>query len=295
MDSNALQDQGTFVISIDLELIWGFIHRPDFKKFTESVRNVRKTLPRLLQLLSVFDVGVTIAAVGQLMTPDPPEETARQYGLPLELFWARDLIGSVDQGKHEIGIHGHRHRFFDELSEAQAEEDINLAIESARSLDVQVESMVFPQNRIHHLQIAQRCGIRFYRGVDPWWFNRLPSVLRRPAHLADQMLGLRPPVVCAQSVAGVVQLINIPGSMILMSRDGVRKMIPIAARVKKIKRGIDRAISSGRIFHLWFHPHNLSCDSDAMLAALKEILDYANAKRSAGQLAIKTMNQVEVT
>ena len=56
------------------------------------------------------------------------------------------------------------------------------------------------------------------------------------------------------------------------------------------KRGINLAVSSGELYHLWFYPFNLNEDSDAMLWGLDQIFPYANRMREQGLLEILTMD-----
>lgn len=66
-------------------------------------------------------------------------------------------------------------------------------------------------------------------------------------------------------------------------------MIPMASRVRKARRGLDRAVKEGKVFHLWFHPFNLCTDRPGMTAALREILSSAANLRDRGLLKIMTM------
>jgi len=82
---------------------------------------------------------------------------------------------------------------------------------------------------------------------------------------------------------------NIPGSMLLLSRVGIRRFVPMRARARKARKGLRRAVREHKIFHLWCHPCNLTVDRAAMLRALEDILREAARLRAAGQLTITTM------
>jgi hypothetical protein len=107
-------------------------------------------------------------------------------------------------------------------------------------------------------------------------------------HTLDQLLALRPRDVRAEET--LPGLWNLPGNHLYMARHGLRKIIPMARRVLKGKRGIDWAVSSGELYHLWFHPFNLNVDSDAMLGGLDQIFAYANRMREQGLLESLTMD-----
>ena len=82
----------------------------------------------------------------------------------------------------------------------------------------------------------------------------------------DQLLAFRPRDVRAEET--LPGLWNLLGNHLYMVRHDLRKIIPMASRVLKGKRGIDWAVSSGDPSHLRFHPFNLNVDSDAMLWGL---------------------------
>ena len=65
----------------------------------------------------------------------------------------------------------------------------------------------------------------------------------------------------------------------------------MASRVLKGKRGINWAVRTGGLYHLWFHPFDLNVDSDAMLSGLEKIFSYAHRMREKGLLNILTMDE----
>ena len=87
-------------------------------------------------------------------------------------------------------------------------------------------------------------------------------------------------------------LVNIRASMLYLSRDGIRKYIPIKNRVIRAKNGIDQAIKNKEVFHLWFHPQNICNDSTKLLSGLEEILRYSKNKVEKGLLKNLTMKQI---
>jgi hypothetical protein len=128
------------------------------------------------------------------------------------------------------------------------------------------------------------------RGADPTWTRRLPGRLGRLASFLDQLLSISPPVSVPRQIRP--GLWDVPGSMILMERTGLRRLIPVSARVRKARRGLHRAVRDGAVFHLWFHPFNLAPDRTAMLGALDAILADVATLRAAGQIEVRTMGQL---
>ena len=124
----------------------------------------------------------------------------------------------------------------------------------------------------------------------PTWHAENPGPAGRVAHLVDQAIAIPPPVSTPnEELPG---LWNIPGSMLLMHRSGLRRVVPMGARVRKARRGLRRAIREGGVFHLWTHPFNLASDQEVMLATLDAILRDAVRLRDAGRLRIESMGQI---
>src|SRR5262249_11818408 len=85
---------------------------------------------------------------------------------------------------------------------------------------------------------------------------------------------------------------NVPASMLFMHRRGLRRAIPFAARVARGKAGLARAVREGAVFHMWFHPFNMSRDRAGMFAALRAILAEATSLRDRGLTDIRTMGDL---
>jgi len=60
---------------------------------------------------------------------------------------------------------------------------------------------------------------------------------------------------------------------------------------KKIKDGIDLAISQNECFHIWFHPSNFYYQTNKQFDLLKKIINYVNLKREQGLIEVKLLNQ----
>ena len=116
--------------------------------------------------------------------------------------------------------------------------------------------MVFPRNEVGHLKQLAGVGLRTFRGPDAGpatAIRRVSEPLGQAANLAGKALPLPPPVVAAKRSGG---MIDVPGSMLLMARNGVRRFVLPSVTRAKLKSGLERARRSGGIFHLWLHPSN---------------------------------------
>ncbi|MBN1792143.1 polysaccharide deacetylase family protein [Candidatus Woesearchaeota archaeon] len=287
---------GIFVLSLDEELLWGVSSRSDRDYFKWGVDKERKVFKRFLDLLDKHEIKATFAIVGHMMLQgrrDCPDKGCFCKGVDERYAFGRDVVRMIRERGHEIGIHGHTHSFFDELSKREADEELFKAVAAARSLGIEAKSMVFPQNRVAHQKSLSRHGISAYRGADEWWFSKFPGFVQKPLHLLDYLFTVTPPVYKArrEKAEGGV-LYNLPGSMFYLARDGFRRYVPMGCRVKKAIKGMDKAINEDKVFHLWFHPFNLSWDSGEMLKGLDQILAYAAEKRKRGELRTMTMQEV---
>ena len=74
--------KGIFTISLDFELFWGVRDHRTLENYGESIRNVHKVVPRLLQLFSNYNVHCTWATVGLLFFSEKKEMMSY---LPAEL------------------------------------------------------------------------------------------------------------------------------------------------------------------------------------------------------------------
>jgi hypothetical protein len=85
---------------------------------------------------------------------------------------------------------------------------------------------------------------------------------------------------------------SIPGSMLYTPAFGMRRYVPVWLRVLRANRGLDSALRQKRVFHLWFHPTDLTCRTEAMLDGLRKIFERAASLRDAGQLDILSMRDL---
>lgn len=308
----------TFVVSLDKELVWGSFDLMSAEAWARAYPDPRGTVRRLLALLDELAIPATWAVVGHLflgacrrdaagrahpeivrprhawrrgdwLADDPCTDRAHD-----PLWYGDDLVDEIlaARTKHEVGSHSFSHVIYGDAgcSAEAAASDLAACVAAARARGVALRSFVFPRNVEGHHALLKANGFVAYRGDDPTWFRGLPGVARRAAHLFDQAAGLEPPVsVPRETLPG---LWNIPGSMLLLHRGGVRQLVPLSVRVARGRAGLARAVREEKVFHLWFHPFNLCVDRAGMLGALREILTAAARLRDEGALDIRTMGDL---
>lgn len=308
---------GTMVVSLDLELAWGrFDHLP-LPLLEQESRQERSHITPLLTLFDRFDIPATWAVVGHLMLEKclrnrhgvaHPDLFPRSYysWFPLDWYcfdpcttvdsdpawYAPDIVEWIRHARvrHEIGSHSFGHIYYgdQECTQSVALADLNAALEAAARQGIVLKSFVFPRNQVGHLDVLKHFGFRSYRGAEPPLIRTDNRLFNKAVRYLDLLLALRPRDARAEET--LPGLWNLPGNHSFIARDGMRRMIPMASRVLKGKRGIAHAVKTGGLYHLWFPPFNLNKDTEAMMSGLARVFEYAHRMREQGLLEILTMD-----
>ncbi|OGX02026.1 MAG: hypothetical protein A3K11_10200 [Nitrospirae bacterium RIFCSPLOWO2_12_FULL_63_8] len=303
-------------MTVDVELIWGSFYKADRAFYVDLALRAREALPPLFELIARHRIRATWAVVGHLFLERcVAVDGSRHATMPRPAHaWFRDDWYSADPAtdersdpawygrslierllaiapSQEIASHSFSHAIIGEARTSALLADAELAacVALARDLGLTLRSFVFPGNHVGHLERLPAHGFRVFRGRDPVWFNRLSSPWSKVGHFLDDVLAMAPPTV--RPVEVCPGLWNLPGSMLYRSMEGPRRAIPLRSRVVKARRGIDRAIRRGEVFHLWFHDVDLVERGDRMLAGLDEILGAAAAARDRGDLRVVPMGE----
>jgi hypothetical protein len=80
--------------------------------------------------------------------------------------------------------------------------------------------------------------------------------------------------------------------MMFFSAHGARRHIPVSLRVRRALKGVERAARDRRIMHLWFHPTNISVETDAMLGGLRQVFAEVARRRDRAELDVLTMGEL---
>jgi peptidoglycan/xylan/chitin deacetylase (PgdA/CDA1 family) len=212
------------------------------------------------------------------------------------IFYASSLIERIRSARvaQEIGCHSFSHVIFGDegCSRETAESEVAECVRLAGERGIELRTFAFPRNRVGHLDVLRDHGFTCYRGPEPVWYEprRMPRPLKRLAHLADVLAARRPPVVAPErSSEG---LWNIPGSMLYFPMRGPRRYVPLSFRVRRAVKGLERAATDHRVFHLWLHPTNLADETELMFAGLRSIFERVDQLRSSSKIAVAPMGEV---
>jgi len=283
--------RGALCISIDVELAWGIWDKPSPDYHARCAAHESEIIRGLVERFDRFEVSATWAIVGRLLERDPVAARSTLHGE--RIWYAPTLIDVVRSARtpQDIGSHSYAHVYFGATSREAIREDLAAARRVHDAYGLPFVSFVFPRNQVAHLELLREAGVRVFRSVDHGWHiavrERFGAPAGRVANLADKVLPIPPAVVQPIDHHGLVEL---PSSMLLLARKGLRRAVHPAAVIAKARLGLAAARRTGGTFHLWFHPSNFYYDTERQLDTLGAILAAAAELRDRGELDIRPMS-----
>ncbi len=297
---------GTVVISLDAELAWGFHDLEELP--TMRIKQAREGWLELLDLFEEFEVPATWAIVGHLFLDEC--DGAHQNLTSTNNWFSRDpggtatdtsnwfgpdLIKSIQDATvdHDIGSHTFSHVVLgDETTTKEiARAEIRESKRIANEMDIDLQSFIFPRNRVAYREILAQNDFLTYRGNQPSnWYN--DTVFYPVGKFLSTISCCSPPLI--NPSIDKHELVNIPASMYLFTFD--RPLGPFTKAtlgdviVCRAKRGIDKAISKDGILHLWLHPNNITDSQD--IDRMRQIIEYIDTCREENDLLVRTMDQI---
>jgi peptidoglycan/xylan/chitin deacetylase (PgdA/CDA1 family) len=318
---------GALVISLDFELHWGVrdhITRDD--ALYARLPDARRAVADMLEVFVARHIRATWATVGFLFAstrdevdahvpherPTYPRAELDPYVEVIGIDEEHDpehLAGSLVEligasAGQEVGSHTFSHYYCLEPGQSETTFRADLAAAQAIALrrGLELTSLVLPRNQWNASYAAAvlDLGFRCIRGSQRSWGHRSrkqtdQSVLHRGARLADTYIGLSPPPTTEwQSVLLPSGLCDVPASAFLRPFDPARKQLE-PLRLARLRSGLRDAARHGRIFHLWWHPHNFSQHQSENFAVLEQVLDeFDRLAASDGMLSL-TMADVSTS
>jgi len=303
-----MSDRGVFTLSLDTELAWGSFDKDGVERFGDAYRQTPSVVERLCACFDEYDVSATWALVAHLLAdcpthggPDDEGDAERaawlsrapcSTGVDRSLWYVPDLLETIRgcDTPQDVGLHGYSHLVFGDHSRAAADAELRDALAVADEVGLDPASFVYPRNEVAHVDLLAEHGFDVFRGVDARWYEQAPlGAGRKPLRFLDEATARAPPAVEPTARQGVV---CVPGSQVLRPAHGPWAWTPTGSQARRARKGLDRAVDTGGIFHLWWHPFNLAGDVDHHLAVLEDILTYVDALRADDDLEIMTMTDV---
>lgn len=311
---------GAFVISLDLELYWGVrdVIGPA-SGYWANLRGERAAIRALLKLFEEYDIAATWATVGFLFASDDDEamtlspQIRPQYaqkelspysefgraGRPDEEFlYGPDLVEMIrSTPRQEVGTHTFSHYYCCEPGQTKESfrADIESSVLAAKKRGVEVRSIVFPRNQYNpdYDDVLAENGIICYRGNQAAGMYRFGAVGRespvtRIWRLADTYVDVSGTNTCSWDSVWNGPVANVAASQFLRpvrSSSGTIESL----QYRRIAKCLDEAAERGRIFHLWWHPHNFGVRTAENIAFLRRIFDHFKKLRDKRGMASLSM------
>jgi peptidoglycan/xylan/chitin deacetylase (PgdA/CDA1 family) len=296
---------GALVISLDFELHWGVRdHTNRTDALYGRLPEARGAVTRMLEVFLERNIKATWATVGFLFgssrddieASKPAERPAyarAELNPYVESLGADEhhdpehLAGSlVDQisasAGQEVASHTFSHYYCLEPGQTEAtfRADLAAAQAIASRHDLELTSLVLPRNQWNpaYTGAVLDSGFRCIRGPQRSWSYRprpqgRQSTLIRAARLTDAYIGFSPPPTTDwKDVVLPSGLCDVPASAFLRPYDPSRRRLE-DLRLSRLRSGMRHAATHGRIFHLWWHPHNFSQHQAENFGVLEQVLD----------------------
>jgi peptidoglycan/xylan/chitin deacetylase (PgdA/CDA1 family) len=215
--------------------------------------------------------------------------------------YGASLIRAIQQHPgHEIACHTFSHYYCLERGQTEAEfaADLEACRRAAHAFGIELKSFVFPRNQYNerYLGICHQHGITAYRGNERSWLynarNREDeSQFRRALRLLDTWIDISGPNVHPWPTVRQGLPADVPSSRFLRPYSERYRLLE-GLKLRRITRAMDRAAHNGKIFHLWWHPHNFGAHLQENMRLLEQVLaHFQHLQRTQGFESL-TMNEV---
>lgn len=315
---------GILVISLDFELYWGVRDKVSLEQYGANILGEQRVVPAMLEAFERRGIHATWATVGLLffrtreeliaglparrpqyanprLSPYPHIETIGDGEEKDKYHFGRSLIERVRATPHqEIASHTFGHYYCLERGQTPDDfrDDLRAAVRAAAPLGATLRSLVFPRNQCNddYLGVCRDEGFTAYRGNPASWMftgraDEHESTLRRALRVADAYISMTGHNTHALDVIRGPAPVNVPASRFL------RPFVPAlaaaeGARLRRIKADMDDAARRGRLYHLWWHPHNFGANTERNLAFLDAVLAHFARLRERHGMRSLTMGEV---
>lgn len=306
MKVSAAGQKGIFTVSLDFELYWGVRDTKRLENYKKNLTGARLAIPAILKLFDEYNIHATWTIVGFLFF-ETRDELIK--GLPAKkptyiksefspydhinkignnekedpFHYAPSLIKTISSyPNQEIGSHTFSHYYCLEAGQdADAfREDLKAAISAAKKCNLDIESLSLPRNQFNreYMSVCKELKIKACRGNQPSWIYKArnaggQSLLIRILRSADAYFNISGHHCYSLDEIEREIPYNIPASRFLYPYSGKLKILE-PLRLRRILSSMTYAAKKGRVFHLWWHPHNFGADTDQNMAFLEKILDH---------------------
>jgi len=303
-----MRSSGQFIISLDYELYWGLRDLYPLSYYRDRYPGERDTVMWLLKMFEQYQIHATWAVVGLMFCESLDEIKA---SLPDELpgytdpnispypyiekggfghneredadHYALTVIKAIQETRHQrVSTHTFSHYYCKEEGQTieQFRADLEAALRVAERKGIKIESIVFPRNQFNesYLGVLKELGIRSYRGnprhsLYSKGYSTRDSVFLKALRLLDSYVNYSGHHCFSAEEMEPGCPANVPASLFLRPYYGRLRLFE-RLRLRRILSGMTHAAKRGLVYHLWWHPYNLSSDPEENRAFLGRILDH---------------------
>jgi hypothetical protein len=300
-------DRGVFMVSVDLELAWGFNYellvgsKTAYKYLRIIKERSRRNVKKLLELSEEYQIPFTWGIVGHLFLPScsrggnglphpdmprPALDVNRDWysNDPCSnmsddpLWYGADIVKQILESsvEQDIACHSFSHVDFSRCSREVALAEVRKCKEVMKDFGIEAKCFIFPKNRVGHLDVLEQEGFRVFR-------FKQQHILKHPIEVFSLAGEVLFPVV--GKPVSFEKLIGVPSSLLFQSLhkyDVLR--LQLAA-----KRGIDLCARDKKIFHIAMHDY---LENDNLLQAFSAISHYVGKLRDLGNIDIVSMHSL---
>lgn len=312
-------DYGSFIISLDFELLWGVHDHHTVQSYGQNIAGVESVIPRLLDLFEEYSVHATFAAIGFLFyrsktellahLPDIRPSYVNKNISPYEnnyiinlndtdnYHFAPNLMDLLKSKPFiEIATHTFSHYYCweDGQSVVEFEADIEAASRTAQDKGIVLKSIIFPRNQVSsdYMNTCARYGIRTYRGNPSAYFNPGNKMKDRILRVIDSYLPVGPETGYSYHEIKHEDLFNIKASRFLRPYSSKLALLE-GLKLRRIKHEMTQAAEQGKVYHLWWHPHNFGVNQKQNFKVLEGILKHF--KNLSDRYGFKSYTMSELT
>lgn len=293
--------KGIFCISLDFEKYWGVHDIINYKSVKENFMKVDEVVEKLLSLFKQYDIHATWASVGLLGIDNKellsniripyinqsfspyPLNSEKLKNIPKEIVFGQTQLKAILQSEgQDLGSHTFSHYYTLETGQKEIHflKDLQLMSDLGKKLSHRFKTIVFPRNQVNpaYLPLCANEGYVAFRGnqINKYWTN---STYKEETFSKKLLRSLdayfptsRTMSLSLNNLPMVSGLVNIPASRFFRPI-GKSKFLE-RRKLKRIKDEMKKVAQEGKIYHLWWHPHNFTSDIKGHLHQLTEILNY---------------------
>lgn len=294
-------DKGIFCISLDFEKYWGIHDISDWQSREAELSNVKNIVFQMLELFDSNKIHATWAFVGLLAHPNfedildqelkaIPYENSSYSPFPLDgqkipnsISCALDELKKIKSIRfQELASHTFSHFYSLEkgIGSVDFETDLRKMKTIEKLLGIKFDSIVFPRNQINEafIEICKAENYIAYRGnqQSALWENSSyenESFFKKGKRLIDAYYPIaKTKGYSLKEIRSKKEIINIPASRFF--RPISKKWGFEDQKMKRIKDEMTKAAKNNEIYHLWWHPHNFTNNTEAHFEQLDQLFEH---------------------